>query len=229
MKKKAVIFDVDNTLLSQSRRLLKAYNNMHGTNHTLEALKKEDRSILELPVFLLREMDPDHLKLFYEDFLTTNYYDKKDSYNLDVVDGSKEFLTFLEQKDVAIIYMSARINCPTVNHTEITDEMLDYFELPRDENTEVHLLESDHVPNNSADFHVLADKFKAARSKELLEKYDIIAGLGDAKSDISAFNSAGILSIQARAVIPELLYTDNAKLHFKSWDELYDFEVFKGL
>jgi len=226
MKLKAVIFDIDNTLLSQTRRLLKAYNVMMKKNYTIEELKQKGKSKFELPVHLLGSMDDETLKRYYRDFLTTKYYDKKVDYNLDVVDGSIDFLRKLDKNGVKIIYMSARINCEEINHNKITVEMLKYFNFPLNNNTEIHLLESDHIPNSSKDFHILADKFKSTRSKELMVKYDIIAGIGDAKSDISAFNSANVLSIQARTVIPEMMYDENAKLSFKSWNELYDFNIF---
>ncbi len=227
MKQKAVIFDIDNTLLSQARRLLKAYNLMMDTDHTIHSVKVGDNSEYELPVHLIRDFDDEQIKEYYNDFLTTKYYDKEVSYNLDLVEGCKEFVDYLQKRDIKIIYMSARINSPEMNHEDITREMLHHFELPYSENTEIHLLESDHIPNNSKAFHTLADAFKSQRSKELLEKYDILAGIGDAKSDISAFNSAGIPSIQARTVIPESMYYDNCDLSFKVWSELYNFQMFK--
>ncbi len=229
MKQKAVIFDIDNTLMSQSRRLVKAYNSLMETNHILDDFKQENKSKFELPIQLVRNLSVEKSKEYYRTFLTMKYYDKEDGYNLDGVEGAKEFLHFLQQKGVKIIYMTARINSPTMNHSQITYDMLQHFGFPYDENIEIHFLESNYIPDSSADFHTLADAFKSKQSKELTEKYDILAGVGDAKSDISAFKSANITAIQARTTIPESMYDENADKAFKNWEELYNFKEFINL
>ncbi len=216
--------DIDNTLLSQARRILTVISMVKNTPIDIEKVLNGSIS-LEKPLEYYKQMNEKEIRLFYSIFLSDMYYydEEKKEYLVDPIPMSREILWALKKDGYRIFYVTARIYNNIVKQFDMTYKMLKDFDYPiEDKDMELILMPNDYIPDSYEGFYSLAKKFKREVSKELKAKYRAFIGIGDSSSDIDAYNEAGIVSVQARFVIPEYKYYNKAKEAVYKWSDFLD-------
>lgn len=194
MKEKAIVIDVDNTLLTQSKRKQAILKDLFGRVVPINEIEEDfDLSKILQGIADSEKKDLGEIKTaFAKNFFSTEYYESE---NFTCIENAPEYVEKLAEK-CQIIYLSAR----DYSLKEKTGEQLGDFGFPKVEDDRIIVLPVCKSPEEWTGaelegFDTISLSFKEEALRGLQTKYDIIAGVGDSFSDLKAYVSNGILSV----------------------------------
>lgn len=235
MKPKAIIIDIDNTLLTQNKRKQVILEKLFGVAIPISQIENDyDMSGVFEQIATQLSCDLNEIKsMFLKEYSGLGFTENE---NFDCIEYSVNYLNLLA-KELKIIYLSARHE----SMETLTKQQLKYFGFPEVNDNDVNLIltsqnqYSDGEDNDNFEkFNYSVLNFKTEIVYKLLKEYDIVAGVGANVIDLLCYNNCDILAVILKSHsynIEEMLEKFNLENNHKidkysyitldTWSEVY--------
>lgn len=185
---KAIVIDIDNTVICQKRRKQFLLSKEFDTQIGIDEIEND----YEMK-FLSNALDADRVLEFWRKFLSPLYYYDGQDIIFDGYDDCVSVVGSMVRLGLRVLYVTARDS--SLESVENTIRNMKDVGLNVDRES-IYFMDGVDGVNSNDDFSRRSRVYKKSVVKKISEHYDVIIGIGDSEDDMEAYSSCGVYAVQ---------------------------------